>query len=68
MLIALLPELGHTNKKTIASICGLAPITKDSGTLSGYRRTAGERPAIKRGLLKGIFLIILCRINKELEG
>ncbi len=46
-LIILLPELGKINRKKIASLAGLAPRANDSGTLSGYRRTARGRRDIK---------------------
>ncbi|WP_425363880.1 transposase [Candidatus Tisiphia endosymbiont of Hybos culiciformis] len=39
-LIALLPELGTLNRKQIASLIGVAPISNDSGRYSGYRHTA----------------------------
>lgn len=37
-LLALLPELGHVNRKQIASLVGLAPRANDSGKYSGYRK------------------------------
>lgn len=35
-LITSLPELGRTNRKQIACICGLAPINNDSGIWTFY--------------------------------
>src|SRR4030095_12018914 len=37
-LIVLLPELGELNRKQIASLVGVAPVSNDSGWYSGYRR------------------------------
>lgn len=42
-LLALVPELGHLNSKQIASLCGLAPYPKQSGTKTWYSRTNGGR-------------------------
>lgn len=49
-LIAWLPELGQWENKTLASLCGLAPWSKDSGQRHGYRATRGGRTRIKRVL------------------
>jgi len=46
-LLILLPELGQLTRKKIASLAGLAPKAKDSGTFSGYRRTGYGRGGIK---------------------
>jgi transposase len=47
-LLALLPELGQISRREIASLVGLAPISRDSGKLRGYRRTGHGRGGIKR--------------------
>ncbi len=49
-LIAGLPELGQWDGKALASLCGLAPWSKDSGQKRGYRATRGGRTRIKRVL------------------
>ncbi len=49
-LIAFLPELGTLDRKQIASLAGLAPHPKQSGTNDAYRRTKGGRPEVKRVL------------------
>jgi len=49
-LVVLLPELGHLNRKQIASLVGLAPRANDSGRLTGYRRTGHGRQLIKPAL------------------
>lgn len=47
MLLALLPELGHMNRRQIASLAGLAPHPFESGQKIGYRRTKGGRTQLK---------------------
>jgi transposase len=42
-LLALLPELGHLDNKRIASLCGVAPHARQSGTKIWYSRTFGGR-------------------------
>lgn len=46
-LLVLIPELGSLNRKEIASLTGLAPIAKDSGSCRGYRATGHGRAGIK---------------------
>lgn len=46
-LIADLPELGHRNRKQIASLTGLAPHPRDSGTFRGKRTIWGGRRHIR---------------------
>lgn len=46
-LLALLPELGTLSPKQVASLAGLAPHPRDSGTMRGQRRCAGGRGAIR---------------------
>lgn len=47
-LIAFMPELGTVNRKQAASLAGLAPHPRQSGSSIGYRRTRGGRPELKR--------------------
>ena len=49
-LLALLPELGTTSNKRIASLAGLAPHPDQSGSADRYRRARGGRPEVKRSL------------------
>ncbi len=49
-LIAELPELGKLNRRQIASLVGVAPFAKDSGTTKGRRRVQGGRFDIRRVL------------------
>lgn len=49
-LVAELPELGKLNRKQIASLVGLAPIARDSGTWRGKRAIYGGRAQIREVL------------------
>lgn len=49
-LIAELPELGRLNRRQIASLVGVAPFAKDSGTARGRRRVQGGRFDVRRVL------------------
>jgi len=46
-LIALLPELGTLGRKQIASLAGVAPFNRDSGTLRGRRAIWGGRASVR---------------------
>ena len=41
--LAFIPELGQINRKQIASLCGVAPFAKESGSKSCYRKTCAGR-------------------------
>lgn len=47
-LCAMMPELGHLTAKKAASLAGLAPHPKDSGTIRKYRRVRGGRTQIPK--------------------
>lgn len=49
-LLTLLPELGSLDRRKIASLAGVAPKSRDSGTLKGYRRTSHGRDCVKPAL------------------
>ena len=42
-----LPELGHLGRREIASLVGVAPFSRDSGTVRGLRRIRGGRASIR---------------------
>jgi transposase len=42
-----LPELGHLGRREIASLVGVAPFARDSGTLRGTRRIRGGRASVR---------------------
>ncbi len=45
-----LPELGSLGSKTIASLVGLAPMNRESGTWQGQRRISGGRAVVREAL------------------
>ena len=47
-LLAALPEIGTLDGKGIASLAGLAPFAKDSGSKTGRRRTGRGRTNVRR--------------------
>jgi transposase len=49
-LLAELPELGHLDRREIASLVGLAPFARDSGQQRGYRQIAGGRASVRASL------------------
>ncbi len=49
-LLAELPELGKLDRKQIAALVGVAPMSRDSGRKQGYRKTKGGRPAVRSTL------------------
>ena len=49
-MIAELPELGRLNRREIAALVGVAPMTHDSGRSRGKRRVQGGRFEIRRVL------------------
>ena len=49
-LIAELPELGMLSRRRIASLAGLAPFPRESGTHRGYRAIRGGRAEVRHAL------------------
>ena len=47
LMIASLPELGHSDRKQIAALVGVAPMNFDSGFFRGKRRIKGGRSDIR---------------------
>ena len=50
MIVSELPELGKLNRRQIASLVGVAPINRDSGTFRGRRMTGGGRKFVRTKL------------------
>lgn len=50
LLIAELPELGRLDRRQIASLVGVAPFNRDSGTLRGRRTVWGGRRRVRAAL------------------
>ena len=46
-LLAMLPELGHLNRRAIAKLVGVAPLNRDSGTWRGRRTIHGGRAHVR---------------------
>lgn len=46
-LLAEVPELGQLNRQEIASLVGVAPFNRDSGTFQGHRRIYAGRRAVR---------------------
>src|SRR5690606_20416747 len=49
-MLALLPELGHLNRKEIAKLTGVAPMNRDSGQGQGKRSVRGGRAPVRVAL------------------
>ena len=49
-LIAELPELGALDRRKIASLVGVAPVNRDSGTFRGRRMVLGGRASVRKAL------------------
>jgi len=49
-LLSSLQELGHLNRREIASLVGIAPFNRDSGKLKGKRSIRGGRGDVRRVL------------------
>lgn len=47
VLIGLVPELGHLNRRQIAKLIGVAPLNHDSGKLRGQRHVWGGRASVR---------------------
>ena len=64
-LLGELPELGHLPSKQIASLVGLAPINRDSGSFRGHRGVWGGRPAVRTALF--LAAVVASRWNPVLH-
>ena len=53
-LLAHLPELGTLDRRQIASLVGVAPFNRDSGTLRGKRTVWGGRARVRAVLYMGV--------------
>lgn len=49
-VLALLPELGHLDRRQIAKLAGVAPMNRDSGQGQGKRRIRGGRAPVRVAL------------------
>lgn len=65
MLISELPELGTLTRREIASLTGVAPMAKDSGTFKGKRVTGGGRSSVRTQMYMPTLVAI--RYNKVIR-
>jgi transposase len=61
-LLAEMPELGRLDRRQIASLTGVAPFNRDSGTLRGRRTIAGGRAVVRSAL----YMSVLVSIRRKL--
>lgn len=54
VLVSTLPELGRLSNKKIASLVGVAPMSRDSGRMSATRTIAGGRASVRSSLYMAI--------------
>ena len=50
MMLVMMPELGQMNRGAAAALAGLAPWTRDSGTMKGQRCIGGGRAQVRQVL------------------
>jgi len=65
-LLAELPELGKLSNKRIASLVGVAPINRDSGTLRGHRGVWGGRASVRSSLYMAA--LVATRFNPAIRA
>ncbi len=65
VLITELPELDTLNKKQIAALVGVAPLTRQSGKWAGMSSTRYGRPAVRKILFMGA--LVASKHNKKLK-
>jgi len=63
-LIVEMPELGRMNGKEAASLAGLAPITRQSGTWKGKAKIGGGRALLRSALYMPA--LVATRHNRQL--
>ena len=59
-LLTGMPELGSLNRRTIASLAGVAPYSRDSGTFRGRRAIWGGRARVRSALYMGALSAARC--------
>ena len=59
-LMGSLPELGRLNRKEIASLVGIAPVNRDSGTMRGRRTILGGRARVRTALYMATLVATRC--------
>jgi transposase len=59
-MLAHMPEWGQLNRQQTAALAGLAPWTRDSGTMKGKRCIGGGRPAVRTALYMAALSSLRC--------
>lgn len=65
-LLAALPEIGTLSRRQAASLAGLAPIARESGTYRGKRYIQGGRTAVRQALYMAT--LVATRFNPTLRA
>ncbi|HXP58935.1 MAG TPA: IS110 family transposase [Dongiaceae bacterium] len=73
LVLAHMPELGQLNRQQVAALAGLAPWTRESGTMKGKRCIGGGRPEVRLALYMATlsavrFNPVLCAFYQRLIG
>lgn len=61
-----MPEMGQLDRKQVASLAGLAPVTRKSGRWTGIAFIQGGRAALRQALYMPA--IVACRFNRDLKA
>lgn len=59
-LLAELPELGRLNRRAIAKLVGIAPISRDSGQWRGHRSIQGGRASVRAAMYMATLVATRC--------
>lgn len=59
-LLAELPELGRLNRREIAKLVGIAPISRDSGQWRGHRTIQGGRATVRAAMYMATLVATRC--------
>ncbi|WLS01542.1 transposase [Shinella oryzae] len=65
-LLIEMPELGELDEKAAAALCGLAPISRQSGRWTGRAFVAGGRAIVRQALYMPA--LVACRFNPDLKA
>lgn len=55
-----MPELGRLNRQQVAALAGLAPWTRESGSMKGIRCIGGGRPEVRLALYMSSLSVVRC--------
>ncbi|MBT5940505.1 MAG: IS110 family transposase [Rhodospirillaceae bacterium] len=64
-LLADMPELGNLNDKQAASLMGVAPVARDSGTFQGKRHIRGGRAQVRQAVYMAA--LVATRFNADMK-